>query len=141
MTQHTIPRSSQSSLTFEGEQIAAQKSPAHRRAEKKATCTWFECEVFRTKGGKFVVHVGYRWQGKLTREINSDHARVFDELIEAMEYLDDFDPLECITGFPSGERYEKQQQELESDVSTDWNLLVDMVENEIAEKSKPEVVE
>jgi hypothetical protein len=143
MQKYILARTGDKDLAFEGEQIANQISPAHRRLtdSPKSRTVWFEGWVYLTRGGKFILRLSYRWCGKSTREVSQDYAFVADTEGRVIQLLDEFDPLDCVAGFPEGDHWAKQQALLDQAVKDDFAALQDSLIDELAKRGAPEVVE
>lgn len=143
MQEYSLKRTGLSNLEFTGEQIAESKSPAHRRHLNKPESNnhWFEAAIYRTKGGKIVTELAYRWAGKLNRETEQDIVSVFDTVESAMESLGEFDPETCVTGFPPGDHWAKKQADLLASINEDFDILVEQIEDQLAKKAPAERID
>lgn len=141
MKEYTLPRTGQSDIIFTGELLAEAKSPAYRRSVDQPTTKnhWFECDVYRTKGGKLIVHLKYRWSGKLYRESHYDDVTVVERNPAAV--LLGVDPSDYVTGYPEGEYWAEKQQNLLTSIREDYDLLVEAITNQLMKHAEPERVE
>jgi hypothetical protein len=144
MQEFTLPRTGKSNLTFTGELIAQAKSPAHRRYEHnpKGRAHWFEAAVYRTKGGKYILSVAYRWAGKMSREENMDFVWPLGNTQDVYATLAEFDPTECVSGYPIGEFWTQKQESLLESIRQDFDILAELIETKVEQQTQePERVE
>jgi hypothetical protein len=86
-----------------------------------------------------VVHVKYRWAGKLWREVSQQFV-FYGNPDTVMSGLREFNAAACVGGFPSGSAYEEKQAQLLRMVSDDYQTLVKAVECQIGNTAKPLVI-
>lgn len=105
---HTLPRTGNRPLEFEGEPLAEASSHSHDGA---TSARWHELAIYRTGGGKYVVAIGYRtrWQG----EHNHDEVLVEDTAEGAAEIIRSTVPTTHLIGYPLGEQYAEKQARIE----------------------------
>lgn len=140
----SLPRTAQPSLEFTGDIICDVKSPSYQRhiRSPKAYCHWFEVTIYKTKIGRYVVAVRYRWSGKLSREVAQDFAWACAGEDDVLSSMEKFDPTTCVTGYPEGNaNWDRKQEMLLNNIETDWDLLVLDVKTKIASLQTPEHVE
>lgn len=143
-TEFTLPRTGQSSLAFTGELIAEAKSPAYRRHQNNPSSRahWFEASVYRTKSGKFVLSVAYRWAGNLSREENMDFAWAFTDTQAVYDKMSIFEAADCVRGYPVGDYWENKQQSLLESIQEDFDTLSELITTKVEQVTqKPERVE
>jgi chromosome condensin MukBEF MukE localization factor len=90
---------------------------------------WFECNVYETEGKRFVVHLAYRWAGRIYRETNQDYVDDFATLQEISGHLDTFVARDCVVGFPEGDYWAEKQAALLAQVDSDFDALAEEVES------------
>lgn len=132
MTDITIPRTGDMPLAFAGELIDEASS---RRVAGVERNRWHEIALYRTAGGKYVAHIGYRtqWQG----EQEHDQAAVIDGPMAVAEYLRTWIPATVVAGYPPGEAYAGKQARLLATVEADYQALI----SEVLAAAGPEFVE
>ena len=138
---HVLSRSSDAPIEFEGTLIGNAKSPAHARHVANPTnkAHWWEADSYQTDSGVLVVHVKYRWAGKLWREVSQQFV-FYGNPDTVMSGLREFNAAACVGGFPSGSAYEEKQAQLLRMVSDDYQTLVKAVECQIGNTAKPLVI-
>ena len=139
---HVLSRSSDAPIEFEGTLLGNVKSPAHARhvAHPENKAHWWEADSYQTDSGVFVVHVKYRWAGKLYREISQQFA-FYGNVDTVMTGLREFNAASCVGGFPSGSAFAEKQGQLLRMVSDDYQALVKAVECQIGTTAKALVIE
>jgi len=143
MQDYSLVRTGKSNLEFHGELIAEAKSPAYRRHEKNPTARahWYEAYVYLTRGGKYILHVLYRFAGPLNREILQDYVFVHDDIDGVIQSMKEFSPTDCVTGYPDGEHWEKKQQILMNDLDGDFDLLEELIHSKLQRLKEPERID
>lgn len=147
MQTYRLTRTEQRDLEFTAELLVHKRSPAYMRVQdrpdkpnKKAH--WFELAIYRTKGGKIVLQILYRFQGKFLREVPFDLVKLYDSIEDALSDADDFDATSCVQGFPPSEHWAEKQATLMQSLQDDYDLLVESVTTEIMKSTQaPEVIE
>ena len=138
----TIDRTSEPPLVFEGFAIAAAKSPSYRRHLVNPThkTHWFECEVYETAGGKYVVAIHFRFSGDLYRERQFDEAWVYDSTEGVLDYLDNLDFAGLSNGYPALDKWADRQAALNASLRDDADLMIEDIEAQLNKLREPEVV-
>jgi hypothetical protein len=115
MPEIILSRTGDVPLKFEGDCIAEVSTRLARGQERNR---WFEVALYRTRGAKYVLAIGYRtqWQGE--HDVDSVIPCVNPE--EVRQELQLFDPLRDVTGYPLGEAYAEKQARLERTLRLDW---------------------
>lgn len=109
MTTHTLPRTGDVPLRFDGELIAeVTESPPPFKRAKHDTRRWFELRLFSVPDGRYVVAIGFR-TGRET-ELPADDVFVCDSEQDVIDLLSppgndsecrqSYDPTEHVEGFP-----------------------------------------
>lgn len=111
-----LNRSGKAPLKFNGELITESSSSDHNSTR------WHEISVYKTDSKKWVVAVEFvsRWQG----EASKDTVEYFNNPQDIAKYLEEFDCLDGLLGFPAGEHYADKQAKLEKDIKTRWGSLI-----------------
>ena len=144
LADYSLPRTGLANVQFSGYKLAFARSPAYRRFEQNPDMKahWFECAVYKTKGGTFVLAIAYRWSGKkIFRESNQDIVsthKTEDELVEALRAVT---ATEYVNGYPEGEHWVKKQEALMNSIEEDFAMLVEIVESQLGKYRQPEVIE
>lgn len=102
----TIKRTGDAPLVFSGEVIAEQSGQWGNGRELNR---WFDLRIYSTSGREFVAEASYqtRWRGE------TDRTDAFVGKAKAVAaWLTEYDPQNCVEGFPSGESYRKRQEQL-----------------------------
>ena len=114
MEKLTFPRTGDRALACEGEILAEAETSLdsnHNRA--------FGATLARTKGGNFVVAVSYRTRWEQERNIDFAVACPAEDAV--VEWLQDFDPMQWVSGYPVGTHdWEKKQKRLCSAITAQW---------------------
>lgn len=110
-SEHTLPRTGQSPLRFQGVLLAECGGKWHAGQERNR---WHNLAVYRTAGNQYVVAVGYRscWQG----ELEHDTAEVVAEPKSVKVVLQEYQPGAHVLGFPDQEAYRDKQARLLADI-------------------------
>jgi hypothetical protein len=132
MQTYTLTRTGLPNATFRGELQAAARSPAHQLTAETPTARnrWYEAAVYRTQGGFYVMHLRYRFSGKLHREREFDAMVTVDRVEDLFASFDD--PLEFVAGYPVGDRWREQQEILEISVREDFDMLKEQIIDQLA---------
>jgi len=144
MQEYKLDRTEQNQLAFTGELLAKAESPAYKRHLSNPTTKnhWFEADIYRTKGGKYIAAVRYRCAGKyLARESPQDYAAVCDSEQAAFEWLEQFDAKSCVKGFPDDKFWEEKQKSLMASIEDDFDTLIESINTKLKSRGEPEVVE
>lgn len=138
-----LPRTGDRTLAFTGKLIFHVKSPSHKRTADNPNTKnhWFESWLYQTKGGSFVLHIGYRWSGKIYRETIQDFVYTMKSQEEIKSKLTDFEPTDCVTGYPEGDHWAEKQSRLMNEIDNDYNAMVELIEDRIAKMNEPERIE
>lgn len=140
MQEYTLQRTDDRPVVFTGELIASAKSPGHARSLKSSTekAHWFEMDCYKTAGGKYIISLRYRYQGKLFREVPYDKVILSDSQELMFREADDFDPMSVVGGYPKTEHWRDKQTGLERDIRRDYELLCEVVEQQLLNRMTPE---
>jgi hypothetical protein len=98
---HTLTRTGNRPLAFEGEQIAHESTQI---VNGKDHNRWHEITLYRAASSKFVIHIAYRtqWQG----ELDHDDAEAFNNTDEMIEWIrTKYSPGQFVSGFPEGPQF------------------------------------
>ena len=89
MEKHTIKRTGLPPIVFTGEQITSASNQYGPNGHRNR---WYEIEIYRTKGGRYVASVNYytQWQGE-SDDLTADS---FDSAGEVIDWL----RLKCTDG-------------------------------------------
>lgn len=119
---HIVFRSGRPPLEFNGEIIAADSSATSGEVKNKR---WHEVYVYKTDGGKYVVHVTYRtmWRG----EIGHNSAEVFTDATDLTNFLTTYDVEKHVQGFPKTDAYAKRQSAMVQDLRARYEEAVSKV--------------
>lgn len=121
MRTHTLHRTGDAPLRFEGECVAAQDCREFQGREQEAR--WFEAALYRTAGGQYVLQVVYRttWDGEAEHR---DAQVVGTDLEDIRGPLDDMNPVQHVQGFPPHPKYAEKQRHLLDHMERMWQHLV-----------------
>lgn len=103
-TTHTVGRTGNAPLKFEGQKIATGSSHVHDAAR------WWNLALYRTDGELYVVWARYcsQWQGE--QEI--ERAETCRDARGVRDFLRELDPIPEGYGFPEGDQYDARQRKL-----------------------------
>lgn len=132
MNIYKISRSKDLSLEFEGELLASGDCSVTGGVERNR---WHVIALYRTVGGQYVAHIGYRTQW--TGEQAWDVARVMATPEEVADWLRTWIPASVIIGYPVGAYFAEKQARMLATVERDYATLV----SEVLEAAGPEFVE
>lgn len=131
METFTLDRSGQAPLQFTGELLS--ESDGLRQANKEHT-RFHNVSIFRTQGGKYVLHICYetRWQG----EVGYSWAVTLSQPWHVAKAIEEYDPTSHVAGYPPHPTYEKRQQRLLEDIRSRWQQQVSdiLCDDRFAEK-------
>lgn len=120
--EYTLADSGNRPVKFTGELLteATSEAPAGYLTQR-----WHEASVYRTRSGKLVCQVRYRstWRG----EVNRDSVGVFESDDELAEFLEEYEPMDDVRGFPPGDKYATQQAALRDAIDAGWDTIVSKV--------------
>ena len=124
-----LDRTGQPRLSFEGDVIASAVSPGKRRSlgDPRAKSHWFEIDVYKTKGGSYVMYIRYRFSGALYREAPYDHVTTHADRESMLAAADEWQPMAYVKGFPSTPFWAEKQAGLCRDLDSDFSLMVEDV--------------
>lgn len=110
MTTHTIPRTGNAPLKFEGELIAKSVPTPDSGKKGKEPKRWHELTLFCTLTGKYVLAISYRveWKG----EHDHHYAEVLPDIPSAVRAIQGYDPVAHVIGYPPSEQYAEKQARL-----------------------------
>lgn len=143
MPEFTLPRTGWPTVVLTGRRLASAQSPGYRKHEEspRARCMWFTADVYETAKGKYVLALSFRYSGKLSRESEQDIVEVWSTLEDVCDFLESFDPMICVTGYPPGDYWVPKQALLAESIKEDFDILVERVEDALAKLSEPERIE
>jgi hypothetical protein len=117
--QFVVPRSGSSPLTFTGTRLARVSGRDLQR--DKHVSRWHEIELFLTNSKRYVVAVHFVCETKYDDPY--DKADVFDSPAGVIDYLERFDPVERVRGWPL-ERHREQDRRLREALTHSFDRLV-----------------
>lgn len=144
LADYSLPRTGLADIQFSGFKLAFARSPAYRRFEQNPDMKahWFECAVYKTKGGTFVLAIAYRWSGKkIFRESAQDIVSTHKTESELVVALREFTATECVNGYPEGEHWAKKQEALMNSIEEDFAMLIEIVESQLGKYREPERID
>lgn len=122
MQTFSVPRSGNSPLLFEGEQLCHVRgidlwpkdkaNPPHR---------WHEITIYRTQSGRYVVAIRFHCNPKYDDPY--EEAEVCDTPQDVIEYLTTFDPVDGIRGWTL-EKHREQDRRLRAALVANFETLV-----------------
>ena len=114
---HSVPRSNDRPLRFEGELVA------ERDGKTVGLKQWHHVRLYHTQGGKWVVAVSYR--STWPRDMPDDMAMVCDDPVQVATVLNEYDPTQFAVGPPEGAlNAAKRRQEHWDSVTARYDSLV-----------------
>lgn len=110
MATHTIPRTGNAPLKFDGELVAMSVPAAELEKKGKDAKRWHELSLFRTSTGKYVLVISYRveWKG----EFDHYYAEVIPDIQSTIRAIQVYDPVAHVIGYPPGQQYAEKQARL-----------------------------
>jgi hypothetical protein len=118
-TEFVVPRSGTSPLAFTGERLVRVTGLDLQR--DKQVSRWHEIELFLTNSKRYVVAVHFVCESK--HDDPYDEAEVFDSPTGVIEYLERFDPVEGVRGWPL-DRHREQDRRLRTALTNNFERLV-----------------
>lgn len=107
MREHKLERTGACPVVFEGSVVARSTG---RRLGGKDHNRYHDITIYKTVGGRHVVHIEYitQWEG----ELNFSDVEVVDEPVEVTAFLQEYDPCSYVQGFPNRPQYAERQENL-----------------------------
>lgn len=118
MPTYTLPRTGDVPLRFEGESIA---NVSTRPDDPSRFARWYELSLYRTKGGTYIIAIGYRSH---YGDRETDRAVLCATPDGIRDELQMFDPLADVSGFPPGPAYRDKQERMERLLRLDWETAI-----------------
>lgn len=109
LTDYRLDRTGRLPLAFRGEHLAGVDGEDFLDDQRKNP-RWHTLDLYRTQGGKYVLHVRYFTGWK--EEVGHDEAAILDGPGEVAAELHGMDPTAHVAGFPEGPQFEKKQKRL-----------------------------
>ena len=125
MAEFRLARSGTGQLVFDGELLAFACGKDLWPADKKGQPhRYHNLGLYRSKSGRYVVTIAFRCKPK--HDDPYDEAEAFDTPQEVLAYLNDFDPVEGVRGWP-GNDYREQDRRLRGALTSSFETLVSQV--------------
>ena len=119
MPDFLIPRFADAPLAFTGERLATVSGQFTRPGKQNKR--WHEIHVYRTDSGKYVVSILFRCD--TSHDDPYDEAEVFGTPGDVVEYLQTFDPVDRVRGWPV-ETHAEQDRRLREALTANFDRLV-----------------
>lgn len=119
MEKYKLARSGNAPLVFEGEKIASEDGRIYAGQEQNR---YYNLTLYRTSKGQSVLRIEYcsQWQ----RESNIDQVEIFPAVRDVVLFLQKFDPLGNLQGFPPGQQFSERQKRLEQSLRVRFHQQV-----------------
>lgn len=135
---YTIQRTGDTPLIFSGKTVCGISGDY---VNGKQLNRWFDLQLYSTTDGLYVASVIYqtRWQGETDR--SDAHC---GSASEVAAWLTEYDPQNCVEGYPTGEAYRERQERLMRTICDHYEhrvgeLLVEAVAHDPAFGTTPQV--
>lgn len=117
----SLDRTGMRPLSFEGEILIGRSGH-----DDNGTCNsrWWEIGVYQTNSGKLVLYL--EWNTNWQSEKRYREATVFDTPGELATYLEKFDPICKLVGYPisNDQKYAERQRRIEQTIRDNWGEMV-----------------
>lgn len=120
-TDYRLDRTGQPPLAFVGEFIAGAYGE-DLLDERRKNPRWHDLELYRTQGGRYVLHVRYRTEWK--DEVGYDEVAVVEGPGDVVAVLKNWEPTACVAGYPPGPTFERRQERLLAEVRARFDRCV-----------------
>lgn len=128
MRDFIVPRHAAAPLAFSGELLASVSGQQTR--PDKTNKRWHEIDLYKTATGKYVVAIRFRCATKYDDPF--DDAEVLTSTDEVTDFLNGYDPVEHVRGWPL-ERHEQEDQRLREALTHHFDRLVSQLLSSRAE--------
>lgn len=119
MEKYKLPRSGNAPLVIEGEKIAEEEGRHYAGQDQNR---YHNLTLYRTSKEQYVLQILYctQWQG----ESNQERVEVFPAIRDVVLFLQRFDPLLYLQGFPLGAQFSERQRRLEQSLRVRFHQQV-----------------
>lgn len=126
MPTHTIPRTGQRPLVFDGDRLATTDS---RATEGPAHARWWNLALYRHPDGRHLATASYRTQWEA--EYDHDSAHVAPDLDQAFAWLEAIDPLAHVRGYPDAPHYQAKNAQLQATIRAHYARAITALADEL----------
>lgn len=118
---YRLDRTGRPPLSFKGEFLAGAYGEEYID-ERRKNPRWHDLELYRTVGGRYVLHVRYGTTWK--DEVGHDEAVVVESPADLVGVLGGWDPTAVVRGYPPGAQFEEKQRYLLAEVRQRFDRVV-----------------